>query len=55
MKPSGKGFTWETDMPQLGKTRYTMTVTPAGEWKEIGEHQVDGKWVQFFEMVLKKV
>lgn len=55
LKPNGKGYTWENEMPQLGKVRYTMTLTAAGEWKEIGEHIVDGKWTQYFEMVLKKV
>lgn len=54
LKPNGKGYTWFNQMPQLGKVRFTMTLTPAGEWKEIGEHEVDGKWVQYFEMVLAK-
>jgi hypothetical protein len=34
--PSDSGFTWGFDIPQ-GKVRYTMRLTPAGEWQEIGE------------------
>ncbi len=35
--------------------RFTMKLTEAGEWFEIGERSTDGQtWHQFFEMKLKK-
>jgi hypothetical protein len=38
-----------------GKTRFTITLTPAGEWHEIGDFSRDGTaWSQFFEMTLKR-
>lgn len=50
-----KGYQWELKGSPMGDVRYTMTLTPAGEWREIGEaKQADGVYKQIFEMVLKK-
>lgn len=47
---------WGFSDPRGGAMRYTITLTPAGEWHEIGERSAgDGKpWTKFFEMTLKK-
>lgn len=47
---------WGFEHPQAGLTRYTITLTPAGEWREIGEASRDkgATWFQFMEMTLKK-
>ena len=48
------GWRWELDQP-MGRVRYVMRLTPAGEWLETGERSADGAaWTQFFEMRLKK-
>ena len=54
---TGKGFVWGFKKPQSGiEVRYTMTLTPKGEWHEIGEYSQDGKtWTQFIDMTLKRV
>jgi hypothetical protein len=40
---------------QGSSRRFTITLTPAGEWWEIGEFSRDGTtWTKFFEMTLKK-
>jgi hypothetical protein len=46
---------WALDSPR-GRTRFTITVTEKGEWKEIGEHSGDSgaTWRKFFEMNLVK-
>ena len=45
---------WRLEGP-WGKQRYTIDVTEAGEWVEIGEFSRDGeKWVKFIEMRLKR-
>jgi hypothetical protein len=45
---------WAMDVPG-GKTRYTITLTDKGEWREVGEFSRDGaKWMKFFEMILTK-
>jgi|ERR1044071_1069122 hypothetical protein len=47
---------WGFATPQGGRVRYTMRLTPKGEWNEVGEFSMDGeKWMQFFEMTLVKV
>ncbi|HUP59621.1 MAG TPA: hypothetical protein VNA69_04290 [Thermoanaerobaculia bacterium] len=49
-----KGWWWDLTTPG-GKVKYTMTLTEAGEWLEIGEWSSDGaQWRKFFEMKLKK-
>jgi hypothetical protein len=47
---------WSFEHPQAGLTRYTITLTPAGEWREVGEASRDrgATWYQFMEMTLKK-
>lgn len=46
---------WGLEVPQ-GKMRYTISLTEAGEWLEIGEFSRDGeKWIKFMEMKLTKV
>lgn len=46
---------WGFEVPGQGKMRYTITLTPAGDWFEIGERSTDGAtWTKFFEMTLKK-
>jgi hypothetical protein len=52
-----KGFAWGFSPPG-GKVqvRYTMTLTPRGEWHEVGEYSQDGQtWNRFFEMTLTRV
>jgi len=52
-----KGFAWGFKEPQRGiEVRYTMTLTPKGEWYETGEYSADGKtWTKFIEMTLTRV
>jgi hypothetical protein len=51
---SDSGFVWGFDVPG-GKVRYTMALTPAGEWYEKGEFTRDGtQWLPTMEMRLKK-
>jgi hypothetical protein len=47
---------WGFEHPQAGLTRYTITLTPAGEWREVGEASRDkgATWYQMMEMTLKK-
>ena len=46
---------WGFAVPQAGRVRFTITLTQAGEWWEIGEFSRDGAtWAKFFEMTLKK-
>lgn len=48
-----EGWQWEIKSPR-GVTRYRTSLT-ADRWLEIGERSPDGeKWVQFFEMTLRK-
>ena len=48
------GFRWGMEIPGQGEMRYTMRLTPAGEWVEIGEFSRDGggTWMPFMEMRL---
>jgi hypothetical protein len=48
------GFRWGMEIPGQGVTRYTMRLTPAGEWVETGEFSRDGgeTWMPFMEMRL---
>ena len=46
---------WGFDTPQGGKIRFTIRLTDAGEWHEVGEFSRDGnQWTKFFEMTLRK-
>lgn len=51
-----KGFVWGMATESSGSTRYTMKLTDAGEWNEVGERSTDdGKtWTKFIEMTLSK-
>ena len=58
LKPTGENkFQWGFDIPNRGKTRYSITLDPAKKtWNEIGEYSADGStWSKFFEMNLTKV
>jgi hypothetical protein len=50
-------FQWGFDIPNRGKTRYTITIDGVKKtWNEIGEFSADGNaWNKFFEMNLTKV
>ena len=50
-------MTWGFEHPQGGKVRYTITLTPAGDWLEIGERSADqgATWMKFMESNLKRV
>ncbi len=52
---TGKTLQWVFDGP-TGRMRYTLTLTHAGEWNEIGERSTDqgGTWTKFMEMTLRK-
>ena len=47
---------WGYDDPRMGRVRYTITRTEAGEWREVGDASSDGgaTWRRFFEMVLTR-
>lgn len=55
--PIEKGLIWSFRPPQQGgEIRYTIKLTDAGQWLEIGEFSMDGKqWRKFFEMTLQRV
>ena len=54
LKLRDDGWQREIQLPQ-GTIRYVMTLTPAGEWHEVGERSSDGTtWQPFFQMTLKK-
>ncbi|MBL7857105.1 MAG: hypothetical protein JNM57_05395 [Cyclobacteriaceae bacterium] len=50
-------FEWGFDIPQGGKTKYSIVLNPNEKtWNEIGEYSRDGNtWMKFFEMNLKKI
>lgn len=49
-----RGWHWQI-ASAAGTARYTMTLSDAGEWLEIGELSADGqKWQKIFEMTLRK-
>lgn len=46
---------WGYDDPRRGEVRYTITLSEAGEWVEVGDASRDGEtWHRFFEMRLAK-
>jgi hypothetical protein len=54
VEPSDSGFTWGFDIPE-GKIRYTMTLTPAGEWHEVGEFsRANGPAMRTMEFTVRK-
>ena len=47
---------WGMRAGPTGRIRFTIVLTPAGEWHEVGEINIDGSaWMQFFEMTLRRV
>lgn len=53
---SGTKLVWGfTAQPNGMQVRFTENLNEKGEWTEIGEIFVKEKWIQFFEMTLKKV
>ena len=53
--PDGQGLEWGFDVAG-GKTRYTLRLTPDGEWHEQGEFSPDGqRWMPTVEMRLRRV
>lgn len=52
----GESFQWGFKSPYGGNIRYTISLTPKGEWFEIGEMSEDGNsWRKFHEMTLQRV
>lgn len=52
--PSPGLMQWTLDLPR-GQTRYTISLTPNGQWHEVGEFSLDGKdWRKTFEMTLTR-
>lgn len=51
-----KRIAWGYEHPQAGLMRYTITLTPDGQWREVGEMSRDkgATWTQIMEMTLKK-
>ncbi|HMV46461.1 MAG TPA: hypothetical protein PLD20_15425 [Blastocatellia bacterium] len=51
-----KQLVWGFRDPQRGtEIKYTIKLTDAGQWREVGEFSMDGKqWRQFFEMTLQR-
>lgn len=51
-----RGWQWSIKRGSAGIVRFTMTLTEAGDWYEVGESSSDGKeWHRFFEMTLHRV
>ena len=51
-----KSLIWGFRSPQGAEIKYTIKLTDAGQWHEIGEFSMDGKqWRKFFEMTLQRV
>jgi hypothetical protein len=54
LEVSDSGFVWNFTFP-AGRVRYTMRLTPAGEWYERGEYTRDGtQWFPTMQMRLKR-
>jgi hypothetical protein len=51
-----KRIVWSFSDPRAGTIRYTITVTPKGQWHELGERSGDGgkTFAKFFEMTLDR-
>jgi hypothetical protein len=47
---------WGYEDPRFGTVRFTITVTPGGEWHEVGHASRDGgaTWHPFMEMSLRR-
>lgn len=55
LEVSDSGFVWSMPAPG-GQVRYTMRLTPAGEWHEVGEYLREGApAVKAIEMKLRRV
>ena len=57
MTAEGNGLVWGFREPQRNiEIKYTIKLTDAGQWNEVGEFSMDGKtWRKFFEMTLQRV
>ncbi len=57
MTTEGNGLVWGFREPQRNvEIKYTIKLTDAGLWNEVGEFSMDGKtWRKFFEMTLQRV
>lgn len=54
LQPTDSGFTWGMEVP-AGRVRYTMRITPEGEWHERGEFSRDGlRWYPTVDMKLRR-
>ncbi|MFN0109349.1 MAG: hypothetical protein ACKVZH_10895 [Blastocatellia bacterium] len=55
--PENNTLVWGFREPQRNvEIKYTIKLTDAGQWIEIGEFSMDGKtWRKFFEMTLQRV
>ncbi len=53
--PEAQGIVWGFEVPG-GRVRYTVRLTPEGDWHERGEFSRDGtQWMPTLEMRLKKL
>ncbi|MBP6821054.1 MAG: hypothetical protein KA368_05900 [Acidobacteria bacterium] len=57
MTASDQSLIWGFKDPQRNvEIKYTIKLTDAGQWNEVGEFSMDGKtWRKFFEMTLERV
>lgn len=54
-EPDERRLRWGYEDPRMGTVRYTIEITPEGEWHEIGEaRRGDEAWQRFFEMTLTR-
>jgi hypothetical protein len=56
VEPAEGAVIWGYEDPAFGTVRFTITVTPDGQWHETGVVSRDGgaTWHQFFEMTLQR-
>lgn len=55
-KVTDRSLEWGFGNAQMGNIRFTIQLTEAGQWFEIGEVSRDGKnWKKFFEMTLQRL
>lgn len=53
--PDERGVQWGFEVPG-GKTRFTMRLTPEGDWHETGEFSPNGQqWIPMLDMRLRRV
>jgi hypothetical protein len=51
---TGNAFVWNMKDGSGNTVRYTISRTPEGAWREVGEFAKDGGWIKTFEMTLTK-